>query len=593
MAGGNQAESVLAVDIGTTSLKAALIGRRGEVFSFSRIEYSSLSALQKSSASEVWILAAKEALLNLNLDDSKGAELKAVCVSGNGPTIVSDDGTTLLYNERPLFAKEAARAESGENLFSKIDIPDAQKFVYEERLQIFRALYPEIWDSAQRLYSGPDYFAKILAEKQNEFGIPKSAQVLVCGPDFIAALIGTAALTPGRLCDRAGSSEGINLCLAPESAAHFSKEENLRVMKGIIQGNTNDTDGNGKCGADSADNSNNAAAENAAHKENAPAALCNASYLIENPGGTREEKTANFAKGIFLLREAAEKHNAAIDRTIIITGGQARDEKLIQEKADAADIRIALPQIPDAELLGDAAFAFSHLGFFSSIKNAAESLLKIKKIFYPLKAIIFDIDSTLYTNEEYAIEQVDCQVRHFARLRGITDDAARKMVSDYRKKYADENGGKRVSLANTLASFGVSIEQSIEWRKELLEPARFLSEDKLLQKTLSALSEKYKLLCVTNNPILPARKTLAALGVENFFLDVIGLDIFKKSKPAHEPFLLAAEKCGVLPQECMSVGDRYDIDLAPAAELGMRTLLVSGVQDVYRLGEQLISRAFA
>ena len=36
------------------------------------------------------------------------------------------------------------------------------------------------------------------------------------------------------------------------------------------------------------------------------------------------------------------------------------------------------------------------------------------------EAFIFDIDSTLYTNSAYAFEQVDCQVREFARERGIS-----------------------------------------------------------------------------------------------------------------------------------------------------------------------------
>ena len=58
------------------------------------------------------------------------------------------------------------------------------------------------------------------------------------------------------------------------------------------------------------------------------------------------------------------------------------------------------------------------------------------------KTLIFDIDSTLYTNAAYAFEQVDCQVRQFARDRGISAEEARRMVADYRKKYAAENQGK-------------------------------------------------------------------------------------------------------------------------------------------------------
>lgn len=213
--------------------------------------------------------------------------------------------------------------------------------------------------------------------------------------------------------------------------------------------------------------------------------------------------------------------------------------------------------------------------------------MRVIRIPQNLKTIIFDIDSTLYTNEEYAFEQVDCQVRRFASERGISDDAARKMVADFRAKFARENGGKKISLSNTLLSFGVPIQKSVEWRRELLEPKNFLRRDERLQKTLSTLSKKFNLICVTNNPVTPAEKTLVALGVESLILDIIGLDTCNVSKPAREPFLLAAEKCGSRVQECLSVGDRYDLDIAVPLELGMGGVLVEGVEDVYRLPDFL------
>ena len=213
--------------------------------------------------------------------------------------------------------------------------------------------------------------------------------------------------------------------------------------------------------------------------------------------------------------------------------------------------------------------------------------MKVIKIPQNLKTIIFDIDSTLYTNEEYAFEQVDCQVRRFASERGISDDEARKLVADFREKFARENGGKKISLSNTLLSFGVPSQKSVEWRRELLEPKNFLTRDERLQKTLSALSKKFNLICVTNNPVTPAKKTLVALGVQSLFSDIIGLDTCNVSKPAREPFLLAAEKCGSQAQECLSVGDRYDLDIVVPLELGMGGVLVEGVADVYRLSDFL------
>lgn len=216
--------------------------------------------------------------------------------------------------------------------------------------------------------------------------------------------------------------------------------------------------------------------------------------------------------------------------------------------------------------------------------------MKIYKIPQNLRAFIFDIDSTLYTNQAYAFEQVDCQVRQFAKERNITADEARRMVSDYRKKFAAEHNGKKVSLGNTLLAFGVPISQSVQWRRELLEPADFLKKDDRLIKTLKILQEKCQLICVTNNPVLPARKTLDAIGISEFFPEIVGLDTCLKSKPAIEPFQTAVERLGnnISAENCLAVGDRYDMDISLPLEMGMGGILVSGVEEVYQIPQSVI-----
>lgn len=213
--------------------------------------------------------------------------------------------------------------------------------------------------------------------------------------------------------------------------------------------------------------------------------------------------------------------------------------------------------------------------------------MKIYKIPEKLKTIIFDIDSTLYTNEEYAVEQVDIQLRHFAKLRNTTPENIRQMIKDFRDEYSRTHDGKKISLGNTLTHFGVSIEDSINWRETLLEPKLFLPRDEKLIEVLTKLKSKYNLICVTNNPVLPAFKTLEAIGIEKIIPDIIGLDTCHKSKPDPEILLLAAEKTNASPEECLSVGDRYDIDLRLAMELGMGGILVDGVEDVYKFNEIL------
>jgi len=63
-----------------------------------------------------------------------------------------------------------------------------------------------------------------------EFGLPNGLPVVMGGPDFIASLLGTATVKPGRTCDKAGTSEGINLC----SERDIGDEEALLVMPHII-----------------------------------------------------------------------------------------------------------------------------------------------------------------------------------------------------------------------------------------------------------------------------------------------------------------------------------------------------------------------
>ena len=213
--------------------------------------------------------------------------------------------------------------------------------------------------------------------------------------------------------------------------------------------------------------------------------------------------------------------------------------------------------------------------------------MKIYKIPKNLTTIIFDIDSTLYTNEAYAYEQVDCQIREYARVNGISVDEARKKVEDYRKKFAEENQGKKISLGNTLVAFGVPIEQSVEWRRLLMEPADFLKRDEKLIEEIKKLKENYKLVCVTNNPVLPARKTLEVIGVADLIPEIIGLDTCFKSKPAIEPFQTAVERMYSKIDECLAIGDRYDLDIALPLEMGMGGILVTGVEEIYGLSEIL------
>ncbi len=204
-----------------------------------------------------------------------------------------------------------------------------------------------------------------------------------------------------------------------------------------------------------------------------------------------------------------------------------------------------------------------------------------------LKAIIFDIDSTLYTNDKFAQEQNDVQIKRFAEIKNLQYEDAKKMVLSYQEEWSKLNGGKKLSLGNTFVDLGISIEESIKMRKELVIPENYLTEDKKLVEALHELSEEYALVCVTNNPVSVARKTLACLGADAVISEIIGLDTCNISKPDTKMYELAAKRVGIPVENCVSVGDRYDIDLETPLAMGMGGILVETVEDVYNLKKML------
>ena len=87
----------LCIDIGTTSLKAALVSETGQVLSFLKINFNSKNI---RTLSFEWMNAVKTALLKLNNESKEKVKIDAISISGNGPTIVTEDGQTFLWNEK-------------------------------------------------------------------------------------------------------------------------------------------------------------------------------------------------------------------------------------------------------------------------------------------------------------------------------------------------------------------------------------------------------------------------------------------------------------------------------------------------------------
>lgn len=609
-------EHILCIDIGTTSLKAGIVDPTGKLTAYTKIELTG-----GDFAANEWLTAFESAKKRLSLS------YDAICVSGNGPTIASESGRTILWNDGKC---EQLKKIQGQTF-------PQTKSLFLPQIAAFKYFFNEEYNNSKWIFSGPEFLIwkltgnaktvlpesrfqaaywneenasafSIDADKLPPFTAPgtlagydaNNIPVFYGAPDFVVALIGTNTLKSGTVCDRAGSSEGLNLCV---SNPVF--DSMIRTLPSVIPGLWNLSVLIPESG--SLFSSYKKEYENSTGRKIDYEELTRASMEDKNSQGwyILNSILTNFNHGIQYLKKIARENNLSFPQRLSITGGQAKNSQWLMLKAQKSQTTLIIQNCADAELIGDAILANVGLGNYASISEAADKMvysstcveyskpLPSKPAIYNLekgrsiKAIIFDIDSTLYTSAEYAFEQVDAQIRFWAKKQGISESQARMKISEYRRKWSAENGGKKISLGNTFINFGVSIEDSIKMRQDLLEPANFLQKDEKMILTIRELAKFFRLICVTNNPVLPARKTLQAIGIDQLIPEIIGLDTCHKSKPAKEPFMKALEILGVSASQTVSVGDRYDMDIRLPLEMGMSGILVNGVEDVYTLPELL------
>lgn len=198
------------------------------------------------------------------------------------------------------------------------------------------------------------------------------------------------------------------------------------------------------------------------------------------------------------------------------------------------------------------------------------------------RAVLFDIDNTLYRDARYVDHQIEVLIERLAEHRHEAVEQTQRLVHRTREEL-ERRDGRRPSLGNTFVALGIPIKLSVAWREELIVPEKFLSADPALRSILELISSRFRLLAITNNPVTIGRRTLEVLGVSDLFETVVGLDTSHQSKPAWGPFERALEVIGAEPSETVVVGDRYDVDLEPMIVRGGSGVLLEHDDDLAQL----------
>ncbi len=443
---------ILAVDLGTTKIKLAIFDITGNLIDYTFSEYPII--MEKKGWVEqhpsLWIDGFEKGIDRLK----RRGRLKfvhAIAVIGQAPTVVflGDKGKIL----RNAILWLDNRAEEERETLSRVGFPfdpryqslahilwvyHNEKDVYEHTryfLQPYdflnfyltgqvassgipmRDYMPWSKEDAEKLGLSPYKFLDIspigrpigtlktsLAKK---WGLGEKVEVISGGIDFIGALIGTATLSPGILCDRGGGSEGITLCSKkplPQGERRISGVPFFIPGLWKISGITN-TSGKAVDWIKSIF-SIKSYQELISYAKRSP---YGSKGLIFLPylSGERSPHWDPYAKGLFFgltLSHTKEDMIRAVMEGIVYsirdiyeimislnmeishfrtTGGLSKSDFFNQLKADILGAPVEVPYISDGELVGAAVIGGVGLGIYKDLREGAFKMYRFRRILYP------------------------------------------------------------------------------------------------------------------------------------------------------------------------------------------------------------------
>ncbi|MEZ4483403.1 MAG: HAD family hydrolase [Syntrophotaleaceae bacterium] len=203
-----------------------------------------------------------------------------------------------------------------------------------------------------------------------------------------------------------------------------------------------------------------------------------------------------------------------------------------------------------------------------------------------LRSVVFDLDGTLYVNQELSreIERVACEL--VALGRGLDTVQGCRLVRSTRAQMTEQSGNEP-ALSLVCAELGIALPEFHQALQDRVCPERYLENDATLRHLLGALAERYRLFIYTNNSYPLVQKILALLGVEHLFNHLYTIEFCWRPKPDSEALEQVLNHIGGPPESFLFVGDRQHIDLLPPAERGIATLLVQQVADLLQLHKLL------
>lgn len=199
-----------------------------------------------------------------------------------------------------------------------------------------------------------------------------------------------------------------------------------------------------------------------------------------------------------------------------------------------------------------------------------------------LKAIVFDLDGTLYRNDRLGEEVNLSAIRYVAALRQVDMTDAEAMLQRARVESGD--GG---TLSRAVVALGGNLPEMHRRFAADIHPEEFLKRDERVPKLLKLLSTRFQLYLYTNNNRDLSGRIMAQLGVTGLFREIFTIEDYWLPKPDSKLIADILTKIAVKPAEALFVGDRYEVDLMVPESMGCPIFESQTVEELLTL-EQLV-----
>ena len=186
-----------------------------------------------------------------------------------------------------------------------------------------------------------------------------------------------------------------------------------------------------------------------------------------------------------------------------------------------------------------------------------------------IKGIILDLDGTLLRNNSY-----------YRKFEETYPDVIRSLLEGDRDKIDDKityvRNNSIYGFTKSIREIGINSEIFFKKMRDELPTRTLLSKDLELNVILKDLQNLgYSIVILTNTGKSLVNEIIESLGLDLSIFKAIITSDETGLKPTHEPYIYAMSKLGLVANECVYIGDRYDVEIKPAVELGLKTIFIT------------------